>query len=141
MEYSNMDGKHKHLEFIQNVITRMNTNSFLIKGWFVIILSALVGLSASTKKLELLFLAIVPALLFWLLDSYFLMQERKFRGLYKDAIDPSKYVPEFSMDISAYKDGEYKYLSAFCSETECLLYLPFILLIIIILPFFFSNCI
>ena len=31
----------RHLEFIQNVITRMNTNSFLIKGWMITLVSAL----------------------------------------------------------------------------------------------------
>ena len=29
------DDKVKHLEFIQNSITRMNQNSFLLKGWMV----------------------------------------------------------------------------------------------------------
>ena len=31
----NDENKRKHLEFIQQVITRMNANSFLIKGWAV----------------------------------------------------------------------------------------------------------
>ena len=41
--------KIKHLEFIQNVITRMNTNSFQIKGWSIVIASALLAIYASTK--------------------------------------------------------------------------------------------
>jgi len=41
--------KIKHLEFIQNVITRMNTNSFQIKGWCIVIASALLAIFASTK--------------------------------------------------------------------------------------------
>ena len=39
----------KHLEFIQNVITRMNTNSFQIKGWSIVVVSALLAIYASTK--------------------------------------------------------------------------------------------
>ena len=33
--------KIKHIEFIQDTITRMNVNSFQIKSWNVTILSAL----------------------------------------------------------------------------------------------------
>ena len=40
----------KHLEFIQNVITRMNTNSFQIKGWSIVIVSALMAIYASTQN-------------------------------------------------------------------------------------------
>jgi len=34
----------QHLEFIQNVITRMNTNSFQIKGMAITIVSALIAI-------------------------------------------------------------------------------------------------
>jgi hypothetical protein len=43
-------GQIKHLEFIQNVITRMNTNSFQIKGWSIVIVSALMAVYASTQN-------------------------------------------------------------------------------------------
>ncbi len=39
----------KHLEFIQDVITRMNSNSFQIKGWCITILSALCAIYAAEK--------------------------------------------------------------------------------------------
>lgn len=39
------DEQLKHLEFIQNVITRMNTNSFQIKAWAVTIVSALLAIA------------------------------------------------------------------------------------------------
>ena len=38
----------KHLEFIQNTINRMSTNSFIIKGWAI----ALVGIILGLNKLE-----------------------------------------------------------------------------------------
>ncbi len=31
------DNKIKHLEFIQLTITRMNVNSFLVKGWCLVL--------------------------------------------------------------------------------------------------------
>ena len=78
------EDKMKHLEFIQNIITRMNTNSFQIKGWTVTIVSAILAIYASTKNYYFVISAIFPTIIFWFLDSYYLMQERKFRGLYND---------------------------------------------------------
>lgn len=42
-----MDNKVKHLEFIQGVVNRLSTDSFLLKGWSVVLVSALFALSAS----------------------------------------------------------------------------------------------
>ena len=39
-----MNNKHKHLELIQGVINRLSTNSFLLKGWSVVLVSALFAL-------------------------------------------------------------------------------------------------
>lgn len=39
----------KHLEFIQNSITRMNQNSFQIKTFTITIVAALLAVYASTK--------------------------------------------------------------------------------------------
>ncbi|WP_180230851.1 hypothetical protein [Bacillus cereus] len=35
------DNKHKHFEMIQGVITRMGSNSFIIKGWSVTSIGAM----------------------------------------------------------------------------------------------------
>ena len=79
-----MENKIKHLEFIQTVITRMNQNSFQIKGWMITIVSALLALYASSGKQIYILVAIVPTVIFWFLDTYYLQQERKFRGVYND---------------------------------------------------------
>jgi len=36
-----MEKKLKHLEMLQGVINRMANNSFLLKGWSVVLISAL----------------------------------------------------------------------------------------------------
>ena len=64
-----MDNKIKHLEFIQSTITRMNQNSFQIKGWMITIVSALLALYARSEKKLYIFIAIVPAIVFWFLDE------------------------------------------------------------------------
>lgn len=124
------DKKIKHLEFIQNVITRMNTNSFQIKGWMITIVSALLALFASGEKKEVLYLfvAIVPTLIFWFLDAYYLRQERKFRGLYDEVRTLSKSenqkedITDFSMNTEKYKDGDCSYCCCFTSSTIFPLY-------------------
>ena len=67
--------KRQHLEFIQNIITRMNANSFQIKGMTITIVSALMAIYAASENILFIFIGIFPTLLFWFLDSYYLQQE------------------------------------------------------------------
>jgi len=93
--------KHKHLELIQGVINRLSTNSFLLKGWSVVLVSALFALSAADSQPAFVYLAYIPAIIFWGLDGFFLWQEQLFRKLY----DRVRVLPDdeidFSMDTSA----------------------------------------
>jgi len=77
-----MDKKIKHLEFIQAVISRMAGNSFLIKGWSIALVAASFALAAKDTNINYIFVAYFPILIFWLLDGYFLWQERLYRDLY-----------------------------------------------------------
>lgn len=119
----------KHLEFIQNVITRMNTNSFQLKGWATTIVSASLAIYASTKNEYFLLAAIFPAAMFWFLDAYYLSQERKFRGLYNDVAGVSEYPREielFAMRPDLYIGGEFSFSSAFTSRTVLWMYFPMV---------------
>ena len=51
-----MEQKLKHLEFIQNVINRMNSNSFLIKGWAVTLIAAIFALAAKDSNFQYIIL-------------------------------------------------------------------------------------
>jgi hypothetical protein len=75
------DGR-KHLEFCQQVINRMGNNSFALKGWSVTLLAAIFALAADKAKVSTIWVAILPVLVFWVLDAYFLGQERLYRSLY-----------------------------------------------------------
>ena len=74
--------KQKHLELIQGVINRLSTNSFLLKGWSVILVSALFVLSAADGQAAFVFLASISVTVFWGLDGFFLWQEQLYRKLY-----------------------------------------------------------
>ena len=64
----------------------MSSNSFLIKGWAITVLGGLVTLYLthinSVWSNNVIILAIVMCLLFWLSDAYYLHQEQRFRTLY-----------------------------------------------------------
>lgn len=122
-----MENKIKHLEFIQSTITRMNQNSFQIKGWMITLVSALLALYASSERVVYILIAIVPAVVFWFLDAYYLQQERRFRGVYNDVAglspDDSRInVREFEMPIQKYQCGKYCYFNVLFSRTIFLLY-------------------
>lgn len=126
-----MQDKTKHLEFVQSVITRMNTNSFLLKGWMITIVSALLALYANNSNSNFIFVAIVPTMVFWFLDAYYLQQERKFRGLYEDIVNDNDETIKkaFSIPIHKYKydkidaaTKKYCYWNAFFSTTILPLY-------------------
>ena len=48
-----MERKGKHLEFIQGTVNRLSTNSFLLKGWSVVLVSALFALASADFNLPM----------------------------------------------------------------------------------------
>src|SRR5258708_3637589 len=75
----NSEHKLKHLEFLQFVITRMASNSFLLKGWSVTLVAALFALAAKDSDKKYIVVAYFPVSVFWILDAYFLSKEKQFR--------------------------------------------------------------
>jgi len=74
--------KIKHLEMIQGVITRMGSNSFKMKGWYITTLSATYAYWLTNKNPLKLGLAFGVITLFWVHDGYYLHLERGFCELY-----------------------------------------------------------
>ena len=90
--------KIKHLEMIEAIIERMAKNSFQLKGW-VMTLIALVGtIAAQGSDKRFILLAFIPILGFWILDSFYLQQERKYRQLYTNVIEKSDEDIDFNLD-------------------------------------------
>lgn len=131
----------KHLEFIQSVVTRMNTNSFQLKGWSITLVSALLAFVASSNNIHFILVALFPVFVFWFLDAYYLMQERKFRGLYSDVAghteDPKK-IKTYEMRPDLYTKAEYSYGRSFISPTIIGLYLSLALGLIAL--YLILNC-
>ncbi len=74
--------KIKHLEFIQTVISRQAKNSFLLKGWVITLIAALFAFVPKDGGLRPVLSVYSLIFIFWMLDSYYLWQEKLFRFLY-----------------------------------------------------------
>ena len=99
-----MENKYKHMDYIQSAISRMASNSFYLKGWNVTIIAAIVALSFKESDWRIYACALALNIVFWVLDAYYLKQEKLFRELYNQIskIDDDEAV-DFSMDTSKFK--------------------------------------
>jgi hypothetical protein len=75
-----------HIALLQGVINRLAANSASCKTWCLALVSALLSLAAATKTVELFSFALVPVVIFALLDAAYLAQERAYRGLYGNVV-------------------------------------------------------
>lgn len=75
-----------YLCILQSVINRMASNSAGCKTWCITIVSAIVVIIADKPKASYVWVALVPILLFFFLDSYYLGIEQRFRTVYNSFI-------------------------------------------------------
>lgn len=120
------ENKLKHLEFIQNVISRMANNSFLLKGWSLTLIVALFALNKDGLDAKIITIGIFIVFFFWILDAYFLRQERIFRKRYDTVSKLSEVDIDFSMkpDLPIKPDNDI--VNVFFSMTLNLFYIPLI---------------
>ena len=75
------DDDRQYIEMLQGNIERMASNSANCKTWMLTIVSALMALQCSITELNgWIFLVVLPILLFWYLDVYYLHLERGMRN-------------------------------------------------------------
>jgi len=88
----------KPLEFIQAIIVRMAGNSTQMKTWNVALATAAIGFAAAKDgKPAAAIYAVLPALLFWVLDGYYLALEVRFRELYEEKVNSG--APTYTLAI------------------------------------------
>ncbi|MCY4525964.1 MAG: hypothetical protein OXB89_05090 [Anaerolineaceae bacterium] len=98
----------RHLEMIQGSVQRMASNSFRLRGWSVVLVAGwLVSLArVDDNVIQTLretvpfrtFVLLIPFMLIFVLDGYYLWQERLFRRLYDQVRQANS--TDFSMDTS-----------------------------------------
>lgn len=75
-----------HLGILQNVIQRMAANSSQCKAWCITIISAILVIVADKSKPDYAWIAMLPAILFFALDTYYLTLEKGFRHSYNSFV-------------------------------------------------------
>lgn len=125
------EDKVAHLQMIQGIITRMGQNSFQIKGWAIGIMIAIFSFAGEQSNTRCILFTIVPLIIMWFLDSYYLQLERKFRLLYDD-VRVSEENRDYDMnfnDIKIKVRDSYKisYFKILISATEIVFYLTCII--------------
>ena len=120
----------KHLEMAQGVINRLGNNGSLVKRWSMTIIVAAMVLIAKHDVATPYFVLvlILPVLAFWILDGYFLWQERLFRKVYDEIRVQSD--TDFEMNPMKHKNKpKCSWLSAILSVTLIIFYLVEVLFI------------
>lgn len=112
-----MSSKEVHLQMIQGVVDRMARNSFLLKGWAVVLVSAMFALAARDANVAFVYLAYFPCIVFWGLDGYYLWQERLFRALYDHVRGREENDIDYSMDVKQGDTTDVTWLGAVISKT------------------------
>jgi len=111
----------KEIDIVQDIIRRMASNSFMIKGWTVILVAVTLLLRGSEYHV---FIAYIPIIVFWYLDAYFLRLERLYRRLYNwiinNRLESGEYL--FDMNYHRFEDQEQTTLRIMFSKTIVLFY-------------------
>lgn len=136
--------KIKHLKMIEDIITRMANNSFLVKGWTVTLIAALLIFADAKNNICFIWIAIIPIIVFWYLDSFYLQLERKYRQLYNfvqqdyiNIVQPGykEQVPLFNMSTENIKVTNI--VSIMFSKSIIPIYSTILIVTLII---YFINC-
>ena len=97
MDSENLRYLLKETEITQDIISRMASNSFLIKGWAVtLVVASLLFKGTSYHH----FVAFIPWIIFWYYDTYFLRLERLYRKLYDWLVENRLKNNEYLLDVS-----------------------------------------
>lgn len=122
----NNENKIKHLEMVQDVIKRMASNSFILKGWAVALVAGIMALAEKDADKMYFLVAYIPIIVFWLLDSYYLLQERLYRELYNKVRSTKENDIDFSLSATKkeFGGGRNTFWACFISPTKSFFYLP-----------------
>lgn len=136
---NNQSSIDNYFTIIQNVITRMAQNGFLLKAWTVTIVSGISILTFSFINIIILSILLIIIILFWILDSYYLRLERLYRKLYENNVylftDTAQRssIRLYDTDYEKYNTEIKKTYLIIFTKTEVLFYLPFAIAISILL--------
>ena len=98
----NAELRVKHLEMIQGIVTRMAGQAAATKNYCMTLVTAVCGFAVTSHHPGMALLALVPILVFALLDARYLKLERCFRALFDQTrLEPWGTPPSFDLRLSS----------------------------------------
>ena len=122
------ESKISYLQMIQNTITRMAETSFKIKGWAIGVMLAIFSFAGTQGDKRCILFTVVPLLVLWCLDTYYLQLERKYRLFYNVKRENKQDDHPFDMNFNNIKiemkdASKISFLKCMFSLTEVLFYM------------------
>lgn len=116
IEKKSLPAVKSHIDMLQGVISRMAKNSASCKSWAIPLVTAIIMLSLE-KGIVPTTAALIPLILFYLLDCYYLGLERKFKDRQRDFIAKLNNGEDVSKEIyySHSTDDKYWFIRRLCS--------------------------
>ena len=101
---NNTEILHKEIDLIQGIINRMASNSFLLKGWIISLTAVILALTKDTIVATQISyfnaILLLPVIVFWYLDAFFLHKERCYRKLYDWVITNRSETTEYAYNLN-----------------------------------------
>lgn len=134
---SSGENKRLHLQMIENIISRMGSNSFLIKGWSLTAIGGLITLYIANFKhswsYNLLWFASLICIIFWIIDAYYLRIEHQYRTLYDLVRQKEEENIDFSMRLSTTNE------SFLCCMCRPIFLLSYGLVLVVLISILYIN--
>jgi len=135
----------EYFKIIQNTITRMAQNSFLIKAWSITIIAGISVLTFSFINTLIFAVLIGVITVFWIMDSYYLRLEKLYRKLYEKVVNNFNTPPMkaqirlFDMKYESFTNQVHTIPRIMFSKSEGLFYITLILAMcfLIVISIFF----
>lgn len=129
-----------YISLLQENITRMASNCTSCKSWLISIVSALFALQLVSSDLKpYLWISIIPTVLFFFLDAYYLGQEKRFRDVEIRFVQKMKTGEDISDDIYTFTNGNKcpwgYFVKGLMSESTWLMYLAILVSVIVLACF------
>lgn len=125
------DDRKQHLQMIQCAMERMANCSFQLKSWAITLAFALAAFFRSDTDKVYIMVPICAVIAFWMLDAWYLRQEKLFRCLF-DAVRTQRSNADFSMDVSAFQNTSPSLLAVSASPTMLGYYGPLLVALVVI---------
>jgi len=125
------DFRFNQLSMVQANIARIGNYGATIKNWCITLTTAVCGFALSVKYPGLIWLALLPIVIFALMDAEYLRVERQFRKTY-DRIRNENWDEPPNFDVSPDRSSDIGLITVLCSWSIMGFYVPLAIGVVIV---------